>query len=102
MNESLLCPKLEKAMKILSKRWTSLIIYQLLSGSHRFCHIETAIGISGRLLSERLKDLEYEGIVTREVFPETPVRIEYSLTEKGLALGPLMKEVEKWSLEWIE
>lgn len=89
-------------MNILSKRWTGLIIYQLLSGPQRFCNIESAIGISGRLLSERLKDLESEGIVKREVFPETPVRIEYSLTEKGRSLEPLMKEIEKWSQTWLE
>ena len=54
------------------------------------------------LLSERLKDLEEEGIVKRDVYPETPVRIEYSLTKKGYSLEPLMKDIEKWSQEWIE
>ncbi|SDZ82345.1 DNA-binding transcriptional regulator, HxlR family [Thalassobacillus cyri] len=101
MNTSQLCPKFEKAMSILSKRWTGLVIYQLLSGPQRFCTIESSIGISGRLLSDRLKHLEDEGIVKREVYPETPIRIEYSLTEKGLALQPLMKELEKWSQDWI-
>lgn len=102
MNQSLICPRFEKAMNILSKRWTGLIIYQMLSGPQRFCNIESAIGISGRLLSERLKYLENEGIVKREVFPETPVRIEYSLTEKGRSLEPIMKEIEKWSQTWLE
>lgn len=97
-----MCPRFEKAMGILGQRWTGLIIYQLLSGPQRFCHIETAVGVSGRVLSERLKDLEHEGIVKREVYPETPVRIEYSLTEKGLSLMPLMKEIENWSHTWIE
>ncbi|MGP7819529.1 winged helix-turn-helix transcriptional regulator [Niallia sp. 01092] len=101
MNPSILCPKFERAMGILSQRWTGLIIYQLLNGAQRFCSIESSIGISGRLLSERLKDLEQQGIVSREVFPETPVRIEYSLTEKGRSLEPLMKEIEKWSQEWL-
>ncbi|MFD2681543.1 winged helix-turn-helix transcriptional regulator [Bacillus seohaeanensis] len=102
MNKSLICPRFEKAMGILSQRWTGMIIYQLLSGPQRNCTIKSATGISGRLLSERLKELEEEGIVKREVFPETPVRIEYSLTEKGLSLEPLMKEIEKWSQEWLE
>jgi len=97
-----MCPKFEKAMGILGQRWTGLIIYQLLSGPQRFCHIESAVGVSGRVLSERLKDLEHEGIVKREVYPETPVRIEYSLTEKGVSLKPLMKEIEYWSHTWIE
>lgn len=102
MDHSGLCPKFEEAMSMLGKRWTGLIIYQLLTGEHRFCELETAIGISGRLLSERLKELEKLGVVKREIYPETPVRIEYSLTEKGKSLGPLMKEIEKWSQTWIE
>ncbi|MEK3937148.1 winged helix-turn-helix transcriptional regulator [Sporosarcina sp. FSL W7-1349] len=101
MNKSI-CPRFEKAMSLLNKRWTGLIIYQLLAGPQRFCNIESTIGVSGRVLSERLKDLENEGIVKREVYPETPVRIEYSLTDKGFALEPLMKEIENWSQNWLE
>ncbi|GAE37179.1 winged helix-turn-helix transcriptional regulator [Halalkalibacter akibai] len=97
-----ICPRFEKSMGLLSQRWTGLIIYQLLSGPQRFCSIESSIGVSGRVLSERLKDLEHEGIVKRNVFPETPVRIEYSLTEKGIALEPLMREIEQWSQNWLE
>ncbi|OLS37159.1 transcriptional regulator [Alkalihalophilus pseudofirmus] len=97
-----ICPRFEKAMGLMSQRWTGLIIYQLLTGPQRFCSIESAIGVSGRVLSERLKDLENEGIVKREVFPDTPVRIEYSLTEKGISLEPFMREMEKWSQDWLE
>lgn len=79
-----------------------MIVYQLLSGPQRFCTIEAKVGRSGRVLSERLKDLENEGIIRREVFPETPVRIEYSLTNKGLALEQLMREVENWSQNWLK
>jgi DNA-binding HxlR family transcriptional regulator len=102
MDPAIICPRFEKAMSLLSQRWTGLVIYQLLNGPRRFCTLESSMGISGRVLSERLKDLEIQGIVKREVYPETPVRIEYSLTEKGLALEPLMKEIEKWSQNWIE
>jgi DNA-binding HxlR family transcriptional regulator len=97
-----ICPRFEKAMIILSQRWTGMIIYQLLSGPQRFCTIESSIGVSGRVLSERLKDLENEGIVKRMVYPDTPVRIEYSLTDKGFALEPLMRDIEKWSQSWLE
>lgn len=97
-----ICPKFEKAMVLLSQRWTGLIIYQLLSGPKRFCHLETTIGVSGKVLSERLKDLEQEGIVRREIYPETPVRIEYSLTDKGLAFEPILRGIEDWSESWIE
>ncbi|KHE67259.1 helix-turn-helix domain-containing protein [Halobacillus sp. BBL2006] len=102
MSKSSICPRFEKAIGILSKRWTGLIIYQLLDGQQRFCTIESAIGISGKVLSDRLKDMEREGLVKRDVYPETPVRIEYSLTEKGSSLKPLMDEIEKWSQEWLE
>lgn len=54
------------------------------------------------LLSERFKDLENEGIVVRAVYPEIPIRIEYSLTDKGLALEPVIREIQKWSQDWIE
>ena len=102
MNNTTLCPRFEKAMQILSKRWTGLIVNQLLNGPQRFCKIEAAFPISGRILSERLKDLESEGIVKRNVYPETPVRIEYSLTEKGEALAPVMHEIQNWAQEWIK
>ncbi|WP_019121988.1 winged helix-turn-helix transcriptional regulator [Brevibacillus massiliensis] len=101
MNQSSLCPVVEKGIQLLSKRWTVLVIYQLFSGPKRFCTIEAAIPISGRLLSERLKELEHEGIVKRDVYPETPVRILYSLTNKGLALEPVIREMENWSRQWI-
>lgn len=101
MKPSSICPLMEKATQLLSKRWAVLIIHQLLKGPRRFCTIEEAISISGRLLSERLKELEKEGIVKRDVYPETPVRIEYSLTDKGLALEPIIRSIETWSHEWM-
>ncbi|MED2874983.1 helix-turn-helix domain-containing protein [Bacillus thuringiensis] len=102
MNVSTLCPRFEKGMKFFSQRWTALIIYQLFSGPQRFCTLKSSLPISGRLLSERLKELELEGIVQRTVFPETPVRIEYSLTQKGIALESIIRGIEVWSREWIE
>ncbi|MDV2582355.1 winged helix-turn-helix transcriptional regulator [Alkalibacillus haloalkaliphilus] len=101
MDQSI-CPRFEKAISIMNKRWTTLIIYQLLEGSQRFCEIESSIGVSGRVLSERLKDLEKEGIVKRSVYDETPVRIEYSLTNKGESLKPALDQIQKWAENWIE
>lgn len=102
MNNFELCPRFEKAVSILSQRWTALILYQLMSGPQRFCTMTEKLGVSGKTLTERLKDLEQRGFVIREVFPETPVRIEYSLTAKGMSLTPIMKEIEDWSGKWIE
>ncbi|QYR20693.1 winged helix-turn-helix transcriptional regulator [Paenibacillus sp. sptzw28] len=103
MEQAALCPRFEKGMELLSKRWVGLVVFQLLSGPQRFCAMESALsGISGRILSERLKELEQAGIVNREVYPETPVRIEYSLTEKGRALQPIFNEIGNWSDKWVE
>ena len=101
MKESALCPRLAKAMELIGKRWTALIIYQLLDGPQRFNAIESALPISGRLLSERLKELEKERVVERKVYSEVPIRVEYSLTEKGLSLEGAVREIEKWAQKWI-
>lgn len=97
-----ICPKFEKAISLLSQRWTALIIYQLLVGPQRFKEIQSAIGISGKVLSERLKELEKKDIVKREVIPETPVIIKYSLTEKGRSMESILKSIENWSQQWVE
>ncbi|WP_203247434.1 winged helix-turn-helix transcriptional regulator [Sporosarcina beigongshangi] len=102
MNEFELCPRFEKAVSILSQRWTTLILYQLMTGPQRFCTMTDKLGVSGKTLTERLKDLEQQGFVIRNVYPETPVRIEYSITEKGMSLTPIMQEIESWSKTWIE
>ena len=100
MKESALCPRLAKAMELIGKRWTALIIYQLLDGPQRFNAIESALPISGRLLSERLKELEKEQIVERKMYSEVPIRVEYSLTEKGRSLEGAVREIEKWAQKW--
>lgn len=87
-------------MQLLGKRWTGLVLYVLLAGPKRFSEIEAALPISNRLLSERLKELEAEGLLSREVFPEVPVRVEYTLTPKGKAMEPIMVEIGKWAEEW--
>ncbi|MDD2447385.1 MAG: helix-turn-helix domain-containing protein [Tissierellia bacterium] len=96
-----LCPKFEKAFELLGKRWTGLIIQTLLSGNKRFTDIEIAIpNISARMLTERFKELEQQGIITRHVYPETPVRIEYELTGKGKDLQKVMVEIQNWTEKW--
>jgi DNA-binding HxlR family transcriptional regulator len=96
------CLRYEKAMTIMSRRWTGLIIRALLSGTTRFNGISNYVpGLSDRLLSERLKDLEAEGIVERRVYPETPVRIEYVLTPKGQALREVVEVIQYWANQWL-
>ena len=75
----------------------------MLTGLTRFSEIGAAIpGLSDRMLSERLKELEAEGIVAREVTPSTPVRVEYMLTAKGRALAGVVSAVAEWAGEWVE
>ncbi|GLC89437.1 winged helix-turn-helix transcriptional regulator [Lysinibacillus piscis] len=101
MTENMLCPRLAKAMDLIGKRWTGLILYQLLEGPQRFNAIESALPVSGRLLSERLKELEKEGLVERNVYSEVPVRVEYSLTEKGQSLEEAIRHIESWATNWL-
>ncbi|HEX6594023.1 MAG TPA: winged helix-turn-helix transcriptional regulator [Bacillota bacterium] len=88
-------------MQLLSTRWVGLILSELLEGKKRFSEMESDLPISGRLLSDRLKMLEKEKIVERKVYSEFPVRIEYSLSEKGKALEPVIQEIGKWAEEWV-
>src|SRR5438874_13540880 len=98
-----LCPRYERAVTLLGKRWTALILRALLDGTCRFNGISSFVpGLSDRLLSERLKELEAEGIVQRQVFPETPVRIEYRLTPKGEGLRPVFDACQHWADAWIQ
>ncbi|MFE5317399.1 winged helix-turn-helix transcriptional regulator [Paenibacillus sp. NPDC056579] len=98
-----LCPKFEAAFELLGKRWTGLIIQSLLHGPRRFKDISEMIpGMSDRMLAERFKELEAAGIINRHVYPETPVRIEYELTDKGKALQPVMVAVGQWGEQWVK
>jgi DNA-binding HxlR family transcriptional regulator len=95
------CPRYHRAVELIGRRWTGAILRVLLSGAKRFSDIaDTVPGLSDRLLSERLKELEHEKIVVRRVIPDTPVRVEYHLTEKGRALLPVVEAVSAWAEEW--
>ncbi len=98
---SQMCPRYEKAANILGKRWTGLIIRALMAGPRRFNELLKIVElVSDRLLTERLRELEAEGLVERSVFPESPVRIEYSLTPKGLAMKKVVEAIGEWAEEW--
>lgn len=98
---SAFCPAYHRAVEVIGRRWTGAILRVLLSGEIRFSDITAAVpGLSDRLLSDRLKELEAEGIVTRTVIPATPVRIEYRLTEKGRALHDVVAAVSAWAETW--
>lgn len=95
------CPAFHQAVELIGRRWTGAILRSMLSGSTRFSDIiATVPGLSDRLLSERLKELEVEGIVQRQVIPETPVRVEYHLTAKGESLTDVIQAVSTWAERW--
>jgi DNA-binding HxlR family transcriptional regulator len=98
-----LCPQFQAAVDLLGKRWTTLIVHVLLDGPARFSELATTLQvISERMLSERLKELEDEGVVERRVLSGPPIGVEYRLTRKGEALGRVLRSLGKWADEWVE
>ena len=95
------CPVCRTA-DIVCGKWTLLLVRELAEGCSRFCELERSLtGISPRTLSLRLRALEEEGIVARATFPAVPPRVEYSLTEKGLALVPIIDNMREYGTRWL-
>jgi DNA-binding HxlR family transcriptional regulator len=95
-----LCP-VSRAICMLEKKWTIHIIYELAAGKQRFCQLQEAMGNpNARTLSERLKELEEQGILRRDVINTIPPWVEYSLTEKGLELRRIVEDVARWARKW--
>jgi DNA-binding HxlR family transcriptional regulator len=95
------CPHFHAAIELIGKRWTGAIVSALTDGPLRFGELAKAVpGLSDRLLSQRLRELEEAGVVERAVEPGTPVRVSYSLTEKGADLRPTISEIRAWAHRW--
>lgn len=102
MDYSKMCPKYESAAELLGKKWTGLIIRVMLGGPKRFKDIKEQIPeMSDKMLTDRMKELEAAGILTRTVYPEMPVRIEYELTEKGRELEEVIHSIQNWGEQWM-
>ncbi|MCC6769642.1 MAG: helix-turn-helix transcriptional regulator [Gemmatimonadaceae bacterium] len=98
-----LCPRFHRAVELIGKRWTGAILRVLQGGRVRFNVLAAAIPeMSDRMLSERLRELEGEAIITRLVIPETPVRVEYELTNKGRALDETFCAIARWAEAWSD
>jgi DNA-binding HxlR family transcriptional regulator len=96
------CCGVAASAEIIGAKWTALIIHDLSEGPRRFCELEHACpGISPRTLSERLRSLEHDGFLERKSFPESPPRVEYTLTEKGAALLPIIREMCSFGHSWL-
>ena len=98
---AVLCARFHRASELIGRRWSGAIIFLLLDHPHRFAALRDAIpDITDRMLCDRLRELEEEGIVERTVVPETPVRVEYALTRKGMGLGEAVKAITDWAHRW--
>jgi len=99
--EAPICQHFQRAADLIGKRWNPQVVRALQTGSARFGDIKGAIPqISDALLSDRLKELEAEDIITRDVTPSTPVLIEYHLTQRGRDLTKVMDELARWAERW--
>jgi len=95
------CPHFHAAIELIGKRWTGAIVSALTERPMRFGELGKAVpGLSDRLLSQRLRELEDEGLVQREVEAGSPVRVTYSLTAVGADLGPSIRELRSWAKRW--
>jgi DNA-binding HxlR family transcriptional regulator len=91
----------QRAIELIGKRWTGAVIRALMPGAARFNQLLMGIpGISDRVLTERLRELEMEGLVERLVDPGPPVRVSYRLTARGRALNPVIASVDAWLADW--
>ena len=96
------CSAYHQAVELIGKRWTGAIVFVLLDGPLRFSEVKIFVpDLSDRLLSERMKELESEGIVERRVVDEMPARVEYALTRKGEALEPAVRSLKVWARSWL-
>ena len=99
------CPRYHQAVELIGRRWTGAIVAVMLAEavSCRFSELRSAVpGLSDRVLSQRLRELEAEHLVEREVHPGPPVRVAYALTPKGRDLAPVVEALERWGQRWMD
>jgi DNA-binding HxlR family transcriptional regulator len=96
------CAHFQEAIEFLGRRWTGTILYMLLNKPYRFNELLNTIpGISDRLLTERLRELEERGLVERHVLPQSPVRVEYRVTEAGRDVEEVLMVIFHWGSKWF-
>lgn len=90
------CPVV-KTLKVIGSKWTMLLLHSMFDGKKRFGELQRALpGISPKTLSQRLQELEQEGLITKTIFAEVPLHVEYNLTEKGKSLKGVFSSLSKW------
>ena len=94
--------EVETTLKIIGGRWKVLIIRELLLGVRRFGELERALpGITQKMLTQQLREMEQDGIVHRKVYAEVPPKVEYSLTSLGESLQPILKAMHEWGAKQL-
>lgn len=94
------CP-VEVTLMLISDRWKVLILRDLLSGTKRFGELKKSIGsISQKVLTSNLRSMEEDGLLTRKVYAEVPPRVEYTLTDLGESLRPILFAMQEWGLAY--
>ena len=102
-DEPKLCERYHHAVELIGRRWSGAIISVMLRGPQGFNELLSAVpGMSDRLLAERLRELESEGIVRRTVHPGPPIRVRYELTTAGEGLKPVIEGLGKWAQRWVK
>jgi len=101
-NDLPICP-VETTLTLISDKWKVLIIRDLRGGTKRFGELKKSLsGISQKVLTSNLRDMEENGLLTRKTYPEVPPRVEYTLTELGRSMFPILDEMEKWGRKFKE
>jgi DNA-binding HxlR family transcriptional regulator len=96
------CCPIERTATLIGDRWSPLIVRDLAPGCRRFSELQRSLGgISPKTLSDRLRRLEEAGVITRACFAEMPPRVEYRLTEKGLALLEVIESMREFGVTWL-
>ena len=102
LHDEAFCPLYHHAVELIGKRWTGAILLAMISGRSRYAEIRDAVPhLSDTMLGQRLRELEDEGVVSREVSPRPPIRVDYRLTEKGLALQGAIDAISAWADTWV-
>ncbi|MFL5481950.1 MAG: winged helix-turn-helix transcriptional regulator [Gemmatimonadaceae bacterium] len=101
-SEREVCARFHQAIELIGRRWTGAILQILLKGPARFSVIKSALPeMTDRILSERLRELQAEGLLSRSAYPSVPVRVDYALTEKARDLTPMLEGLADWAHRWL-
>ncbi|MBT2162973.1 winged helix-turn-helix transcriptional regulator [Zobellia barbeyronii] len=100
MNQNYYCP-LDQTMNLIGTKWKPLVLFHLLDGPLRSGILQKKVpGISNKMFTQTVRELEKDGLVLREVFPVVPPKVEYALSEKGKSLESILRSLDKWGAKY--